>query len=207
MQEFFNELKKNIQEAVKLEYPKIEKKTGEEKIYAVAFETDSDCITLWLGVNTYEYLKKKDAELDAEFGDKEAIIEELGRYMSIEEIEEYRNAPPETSKWYPEDWGYSDGKNSAFDKICEQLYKKQESLKPGEESDYEAMFFETVTAAFQELIKSGVFNDDTGEITYFITMSGDDRAPGIEEYSAKSLNHEKNYKIFVEETRYNVNQE
>lgn len=37
--------------------------------------------------------------------------------MSIEEIEEYRNAPPETSKWYPEDWGYSDGKNSAFDKI------------------------------------------------------------------------------------------
>lgn len=67
---------------MKLEYPKIEKKTGEEKIYAVAFETDSDCITLWLGINTYEYLKKKDAELDAEFGDKEAIIKELGRYMS-----------------------------------------------------------------------------------------------------------------------------
>lgn len=201
MQKFFNELKKNIQEAVKLEYPKIEKKTGEEKIYAVAFETDSDCITLCLGVNTYEYLKKKDAELDAEFGDKEAIIKEFGRYMSIEEIEEYRNAPPETSKWYPEDWGYFDGKNSAFDKICKQLYKKQESLKPGEQSEYEAMFFETVTAAFQELIKSGVFNDDSGEITYFITMSDDDRAREIEKYSAELLNSEKNYRDFVKKTK------
>lgn len=62
------------------------------------------------------------------------------------------------------------------------------------------MFFETVTAAFQELIKSGVFNDDTGEITYFITMSDDDRAPEIEKYSAKLLNSEKNYRDFVKKT-------
>lgn len=74
MQNFFNELNKNIQDAVKQEFPQIKQKVGKEKIYAVAFVTDSDCITLWLGINTYEYLKKKDADIDAKFGDKEAFI-------------------------------------------------------------------------------------------------------------------------------------
>lgn len=205
MQNFFYELSKNIKEAVKQEFPKIKKRVGKEKIYAVAFVTDSDCITLWLGVNTNEYLKKKDAEIDVEIGDKESFIKEFGDSMSLDEIEKFRNAPPETTKWYPDEWGYSDGKNSALNKISELLYKKQESLNSEEESTYKAMFFETITSAFQELIKSGVFQDDVGDKTYFITMTDDDRAIEIENSSAESLNSKKNYENFIKEAGHNSN--
>lgn len=122
--------------------------------------------------------------------------------MSIDEIEEFRNNPLETTKWYPDEWGYSDGNKSALNKISEQLYKKQESLNIEEKSEYEVLFFETITSALQELIKSEVFQDDLGEITYFITMTDDDRAPGIEKYSAEILNSEKKYKKYLEETGY-----
>ena len=55
---FFKNLEHNIEQAVKKDMKKILKETGNEKIYAVALVTDSDCITLYLAVNTYEFMEK-----------------------------------------------------------------------------------------------------------------------------------------------------
>lgn len=192
MLNFFDNLKNRIQEAVKQDFAKIKKEVGQEKIYAIVLVTDSDCITLWLGVNTYEYLKKKDSEINSE-----TEIKKMESYMSIDEIEEYKNGPPYTTKWFPDEWGYSDEKNSKLCEVSELLYKKQESLNSKEYSEYERLFFETLTSAFKELIRSGIFGDNE-EITYFISMSDDDRAYEIETYSAKILNTEENYRKYME---------
>ena len=59
------------------------------------------------------------------------------------------------------------------------------------------LFFETVTSTFQELIQSNVFGFNPNEVTYFITMSDDDRAEEIENNSAKVLNTKKVYEEFL----------
>lgn len=59
MEQFFNDLGKKIENALKTEIPKILKKTRGETIYTAALVTDSDCITLYFACNTYEALKKQ----------------------------------------------------------------------------------------------------------------------------------------------------
>lgn len=59
MELLFKDLGDQIQEAVKKDVRKILKEVGDEQIYAVALVTDSDCITLYLALNTYEYMKKQ----------------------------------------------------------------------------------------------------------------------------------------------------
>ena len=60
MNTFYKELDNKIQQAVKVEMQNIQRKIGKERIYAVALVTDSDCVTLFLAVNTYEYLMSGD---------------------------------------------------------------------------------------------------------------------------------------------------
>lgn len=60
MELFFKDLGYKIEQALKTDVEKILKKIGDEKIYSVALVTDSDCITLFLAINTYEYLEKED---------------------------------------------------------------------------------------------------------------------------------------------------
>lgn len=56
MKSFFNELVAKIEQAVKTDMEQIREAIGDEKLYAVALVTDSDCITLFLTLNTYEYM-------------------------------------------------------------------------------------------------------------------------------------------------------
>ena len=59
-------------------------------------------------------------------------------------------------------------------------------------------FFEAVTSAFQRLIQLKVFGQDLEEVTYFISISDDERTYEIENFSAKLLNSENIYKKFLE---------
>ena len=189
MEAFFRELANQIEEGVKKAVKEILKETGEEKIYAAALVTDSDCITLYLALNTYEYMKKRD----------EKYIEMLQDNLSEEKIKNVREGRDSLTKWIPDEWGYSDGRDSDLVKISELLYAKEES-NPEEYEKHIDLFFETVTSAFKNLIELKIFGEDSEEITYFISMTDDERTPEIENYSAKLLNSENVYKDFMNRT-------
>lgn len=184
MELFFKDLGYRIEQALKTDVEKILKKIGDEKIYSVALVTDSDCITLFLAINTYEYLEKEDKK--------------QMKSLSKEEINKIREHSISLSKWIPDEWGYSDGKKSQLVEISKLLYEKEES----DSEEYEKhidLFLETVTSAFKHVIKSKIFGENSDEITYFISMSDDDRVPEIQDYSAKVLCSENVYKRFHEE--------
>lgn len=78
------------------------------------------------------------------------------------------------------------------------MYQKEES----DSEEYEKhidLFLETVTSAFKHVIESKIFGENSDEITYFISMSDDEKTPEIQNYSAKILNSENVYKRFHEE--------
>jgi len=198
LEEFFEDIKHRIVKEIKNNLPKLIKEWGDEKPYAVAFVTDSDCVTLWLGVNTYEFLEKSDAEY-AEEGDYDY-----------------------TTKWNPDEWGYSDEDipNAELDEIFQEISDKKASIiayiKSSNEglpnkqlwdlievSGFTTLFIEMLVSILQELIEANAFNFNNKEITYFVIMNDDARAIEIENNSAKILNTEKLYNEFIQrETHY-----
>lgn len=188
MELFFKELGEKIEQAVEKDVKKILKKIGKEKIYSVALVTDSDCITLFLAINTYEYMKKEDAR----------NLKENSDWYSKEEIEKIKDGSISLSKWIPDEWGYSDGKHSELNKVSKLLFEK-EAADSEEYAKHKDLFFETVTSAFKHLIEAKVFGENSDEITYFISMSDDERTPDLQDYSAKLLNSESVYEKFHEE--------
>lgn len=186
MELFFKDVGNKIQEAVKKDIKEIFKEVGDERIYSVALVTDSDCITLFLALNTYEYMKKRDEE----------YIEMLRDDLSEKAIKSVREGSASLTKWTPDEWGYSDGKNSELNKISKLLYEKEEANSE-EYARYTELFFETVTTAFKNLIEAETFGENSGEITYFISMSDDERTTEIENYSARLLNSENVYEKFL----------
>ena len=86
--------------------------------------------------------------------------------------------------------GYSDGEDSALNKISKLLYAKEEA-NPKEYAKCKPLFLEMVTSAFRNLIEEKVFGEDSEELTYFISMSDGEGGYEIENYSAKLLNSEK----------------
>lgn len=189
MEQFFKELTGKIEEAVREDIKIILQETSGEKIYAAALVTDSDCITLFLAVNTYEYMEKKDRE----------YLEMLQGDLTEEEIKNVREGTASLTKWIPDEWGYSDGEDSGLVNISELLYNREESDPEAYEKHAE-LFFQAVTDAFKHLIDEKVFGDDAEDITYFISMSDDERTPEIENYSAKLLNSEAVYQAFLNRT-------
>lgn len=189
MELFFKDLGNKIQQAVKKDVKKILKEVGKEKIYAVALVTDSDCITLYLAVNTYEYMQKADEE----------TIEMLQEELTEEDIKNVREGSVSLTKWIPDEWGYSDGKNSKLSKISKLLFTKEES-NPEEYARYKELFFETVILAFKQLIESKILGDNSEEITYFVSISDDESIYEIENHSAKLLNSKNVYEKFIERT-------
>ena len=193
---FFKRIERQMQKAAKEDYFRIKKMLNDEKPYTVAFVTDSDCCTLWLGVNTYEYMEKADA-----------------KYANDDS--EYK------TKWIPDEWGYTDDSdNSGLVKISDRLSDKMDSIYDEvdrkhadlteeqeqeliDEYGFTRLFLETVTSAFQKLIQSNAFGLDTDEVTYFISMTDDELGFDIEDDSAKTLNSKRVYEEFLKRTRYN----
>ena len=186
MKTFFNDIAEKIEQAVKTDMEQIRKEIGEEKIYAVALVTDSDCITLFLALNTYEFMRKKDAK----------YLEMMYVYLSEEDIKNVKEGTASLTKWTPDEWGYSDGKNSRLAEISKLLYD-QEEVNSKEYEKHNALFFEAVTSAFKNLIAANTFGNNSDEITYFISMSDDERTYEIEDFSAKLLNSENVCQTFL----------
>ena len=189
MKAFFNNLAEKIEQAVKTDMEQIRKEIGEETIYAVALVTDSDCITLFLALNTYEYMRKKDAK----------YLEMLRDNLSEEDIKNVKEGTASLTKWTPDEWGYSDGKNSQLVEISKLLYDK-EAENSKEYEKHNELFFEAVTSAFKKLIAAKTFGNNSDEITYFISMSDDERTYEIEDFSVKLLNSESVCQAFLKRT-------
>ncbi len=58
-------------------------------------------------------------------------------------------------------------------------------------------YLKMVTDAWKTLIKDKVFGEKTEDITYFISISDDNRTEAIENYSASQLNRKEIYEAFL----------
>ena len=148
---FYQGLTEKIREAAEKDLREVLGQIGDEHIYTAALVTDSDCCTLFLAVNTVEFLNGNDE-------------------------------PDNASKWYPDEWGYSDAYNSELSKLSKLLWEHHENL-PGE-----AFFFDAVISAMKQLKETGAFGKRSEEITFFVSISDDEEAENLEDFSAKQLN-------------------
>lgn len=100
------------------------------------------------------------------------------------------------TKWIPDEWAYSDGKESKLNNVSKQLYAKEEE-NSAMYAENKTLFLEAVTDAWKTLIKDKVFGEKMEDITYFISMNDDNRTEAIENYSASQLNRKEIYEAFL----------
>lgn len=149
---FWQNVAEKIRDAVAADLREILSRIDDEHIYTAALVTDRYCCSLFLAVNTLEYLQSEDEE------------------------------PDDESKWHPDEWGYSDGHDSELVKLSKSLWENHATV-PGE-----AFFFRAMISAMAQVKGSGIFGEDTEEITFFISISDDEDAENIEDSSAMTLN-------------------
>ena len=53
MEKFYDKISKKLYKAIKKDAKRVLKEMEDEKLYSVALVTDSDCITLFMALNTY----------------------------------------------------------------------------------------------------------------------------------------------------------
>ena len=87
-----------IRNAVATDLREILGRINGEHIYTAALVTDRDCCSLFLAVNTLEYLQSEDEE------------------------------PDDESKWHPDEWRYSDGHGSELVKLSKSLWENHNTL-------------------------------------------------------------------------------
>ncbi len=191
MEQFFLGLQTDIKEAVRREMEKIRKEMGKERIYGAALVTDSDCVTLFLAVNTEEALAKRDK---ADQAPKRLAM--LREYWPEELVGRVADGSVSLSRFVPDEWAYSDGTDSGLNQVSQQLYDQEEALLDADDEIHEKFqeqFLETVTLAFEALRNEGVFEPET---VCFISMSDDSQASEIEDASARRLNTAEQYGQF-----------
>ena len=145
MEPFLKDIFKKIKKSVKEEMEYIFTQVGNEKIYAVALVSDEDAITLFLAVNTLEYLKEKDRK----------NLELLREYLSPEEIEAVENGTKSLTKYIPDEWGYSDRKGSGLNEVSSLLFQK-EGENAAEYAKHKGEFFEIIAAAIPLALDGGL---------------------------------------------------
>lgn len=200
MEQFFADLQPTIENAVRHAMEKIHREIGKEHIYSAALVTDSDCITLFLAVNTEEALARRD-EADR----TPERLAELRKYWSEELVRQVADGSFSLNRYIPDEWGYSDGTDSELNQISRQLYDLEASFSDTDDDAYDDVheqfqeqFLETVTLVFEALRAEGVFDPET---FCFIWMSDDDQTPDIENDSARRLNTPEQYEQFQTWTR------
>lgn len=201
MEQFFLALQPAIEKAVRHAMEKIRQEIGEEHIYSAALVTDSDCITLFLAVNTEEALAKRD--------EKDRMPErlaELRKYWSKDLVDQVADGSFSLNRFVPDEWGYSDGTGSELNQVSQQLYSQEETLSDADDDTYDEvherfqdLLLETAACAFEKLRAEGVFGP---EVVCFISMSDDGRTPEIEDVSAQRLNTPEQYEQFQAWARF-----
>lgn len=195
MEQFFLDLRPAIVKAVRRDMEKIRQEIGNEHLYSAALVTDSDCITLFLAVNTEEALAKRDQKER-----KPKRLAELRKYWSEELVSQVADGSFSLNRYIPDEWAYSDGKDSELNQISQRLYDQEETLSNAPDDVYDEVheqfqeqLLETVTLAFETLRTEGVFGP---EVLCFVSMSDDERTPEIEDASAQRLNTPEQYEQF-----------
>ena len=195
MEPFFSDLQPAIERAVRNAMENIRREIGKEHLYGAALVTDSDCITLFLAVNTEEALAKRDRT-----DRTPERLAQLRRYWPGELVDQVAGGSFSLNRFVPDEWGYSDGTDSELNQISQRLYDQEEALSDTDGDDYDEVheqfqeqFLETVALAFETLRAEGVFGP---EVLCFISMSDDDRTPDIEDASAQRLNTPEQYAQF-----------
>ena len=191
MEQFFLDLRPAIVKAVRRDMEKIRQEIGNEHLYSAALVTDSDCITLFLAVNTEEALAKRDQKER-----KPKRLAELRKYWSEELVSQVADGSFSLNRYIPDEWAYSDGKDSELNQISQRLYDQEETLSNAPDDVYD---LETVTLAFETLRTEGVFGP---EVLCFVSMSDDERTPEIEDASAQRLNTPEQYEQFQNWTAF-----
>lgn len=169
MDQFYQDLPGQIREAVEKDMENILQEVGDEEIYTAALVTDSDCVTLFLAVNTLEFLEEN-------------------------------GGPAEENRWLPDEWGYSDGDDSALAELSRQLFAHDEALEDGDDEtrkENRRLFFDAAISALEQLKKAKVFGKHSDQVTCFVSISDDEEAEEIENQSAKQLNTAKLAKAFA----------
>ena len=95
---FWQNVAAMIRDAVAADLREILGRIDDERIYTVALVTDRYCCSLFLAVNTLEYLESEDEE------------------------------PDDECKWHPDEWGYSDGHDSELVKLSKSLWENHNTL-------------------------------------------------------------------------------
>ncbi len=162
---FWQEVAEKIRDAVATDLCEILDRIGDEHIYTAALVTDRYCCSLFLAVNILEYLESEDEE------------------------------PDDESKWYPDEWGYSDGHGSEMVKLSKSLWENHNTLPS------EAFFFSAMISAMKQVKDSGIFGERTEEITFFISISDDEESENLEDSSAMTLNGPELTAIFLNRNR------
>lgn len=191
MEQFFLDLQPAIENAVRHAMEKIRLEIGKERIYSAALVTDSDCVTLFLAVNTEEALARRD-----ESDRTPERLAELREYWSEELVSRVADGSFSLNRYVPDEWDYSDGTDSELDQVSRRLCEQEEALSDMDDDAYDEFreqFLETVALAFETLRTEGVFGS---EIICFISMSDDDLAAEIEDDSARRLNTSEQYEQF-----------
>ena len=201
MEQFFADLQPAIEKAVRHAMEKIRREIGREHIYSAALVTDSDCITLFLAVNTEEALARRD--------EKDRTPERLAKfreYWPEELVDQVADGSFSLNRYLPDEWGYSDGTDSELNQVSRQLYDQEATLSNTDADAYDEIheqfqeqFLETVALAFETLRAEGIFAPET---LCFISMSDDDRTPDIEDGSVRRLNTPEQYEQFQTWVRF-----
>lgn len=201
MEQFFLDLRPAIEKAVRHAMEKIRREIGKEHIYSAALVTDSDCITLFLAVNTEEALARRD-ETDR----TPEHLAELRKYWPEELVSQVADGSFSLNRYIPDEWDYSDGTDSELNQVSQQLYDQEAALSDMDDdacdevhTQFQEQFLETVTMVFETLRAEGVFDTET---ICFISMSDDDRTSDIEDDSARRLNTLEQYEQFQTWARF-----
>ena len=201
MEQFFADLQPAIEKAVRHAMEKIRREIGKEHIYSAALVTDSDCITLFLAVNTEEALARRDEEDRAP-----ERLAELREYWPEELVDHVADGSFSLNRYLPDEWGYSDGTDSELNQVSQQLCNQEATLSNTDADTYDEIqeqfqeqFLETVALAFETLRAEGIFSPET---LCFISMSDDERTADIEDGSAQRLNTPEQYEQFQTWARF-----
>ena len=201
MEQFFADLQPAIETAVRHAMEKIRREIGKEHIYSATLVTDSDCITLFLAVNTEEALARRDEEDRAP-----ERLAELREYWPDELVDQVADGSFSLNRYLPDEWGYSDGTDSELNQVSQQLCNQEAALSNTDADTYDEIqeqfqeqFLETVALAFETLRAEGIFAPET---LCFISMSDDERTADIENGSAQRLNTPEQYEQFQTWARF-----
>lgn len=175
MEGLFDELEKRLVMAVRNDFKELTKVIGDERIYAVCLVTDSNAMTVFLAINTYEKMEKKYHKYSQ------------GKSLNIKDEILYK-----TVKWVPAEWEYDDSdlEQSEIDLVSDYLAEKRETIEDSRFREFEEKFYETMTETLLILHNEGLFGHKKDDITVFISISDDERAEMVENYSAGLLNSE-----------------